>query len=562
MAKARAPEASSSRDRVPPPPRLSGPGIAQIAMIGGLGAVLLAFLGVFLATQSSDPTAERNADQLGAALCAVLTAPDPDWWDKDHGKWDEMRKRVWREIPEAGDFPALPKAKLDQIYGKDFVVEQRNTKRLENAAEAAGVFAGGIVKGMMVRFTRGDRTSHYTGARIDPGSFQTTHRVGAGVDVGIMSASDAMGAGSFRARVYHRTYNHPVEGPVGDVYVILAQSALEGGGGGGLWIALTPLLVAVAAGFVILQANKVSEGLRNVGRDLETIGRGKLDHRISVTGAGEVAWLQRMTDRMAKNLALIQSTGSGDLDEALEKELDLANQIHQSLRPSDPPRVPGFELETLFKPGREVGGDYFDYIELDANHLALVMADCSENLRGVPAAMVMAMTRAYLQAAIEPDSTPGDWLKWVNRRLARDLKSGMFVTALVALVDTSSGEVIAASAGHRPIVMWRGGKTAQINPNGIALGLDVGPVFDKTLEEKKFTMQKNDRIVFYTDGVLSAENEGGEKYGEDRFLDSIRRQGAMNSAAFVNFVAGAVDKFLGGVEQNDDVTISTLKRMK
>ena len=222
----------------------------------------------------------------------------------------------------------------------------------------------------------------------------------------------------------------------------------------------------------------------------------------------------------------------------------------------------GYELETLFKVGREIGGDYHDYIELDENRTAIVIADCSENVRGVPAAMVMAMTRAYLRASADPSKGPGEWLKLVNRRLARDLKSGMAVTALVVIVDSSTHEVIAASAGHRPIVMWRQGKTATINPNGIALGLDVGPVFDKTMEEKKFSLQKGDRIVLYTDGVISAADGSGEQYGEQRFHEAVRRQGPMNSAAFVNFVAAGVAKFLDGNEQQDDITICTLKRMK
>ena len=94
------------------------------------------------------------------------------------------------------------------------------------------------------------------------------------------------------------------------------------------------------------------------------------------------------------------------------------------------------------------------------------------------------------------------------------------------------------------------------------MGLDIGPVFDKTIEDKTFSLERNDRIVFYTDGAIGAENEAGEAYGEERFQDTIRRQGGMNSAAFVNFVAGGVDRFLDGVEQHDDLTISTLKRMK
>jgi serine phosphatase RsbU (regulator of sigma subunit) len=246
----------------------------------------------------------------------------------------------------------------------------------------------------------------------------------------------------------------------------------------------------------------------------------------------------------------------------MAKELELANQIHQGLLPADTPRLAGYELETIFKIGRSIGGDYHDYIELDDNRMAIVLADCSEGVRGVPAAMVMAMTRAYMKASIDPATGPVDWLKAVNRRLSRDLKPGMAVTALVVVLDTTSHEAYAASAGHRPIVLWRQGKTATVNPNGIALGLDIGPVFDKTIEEKKFTLQKNDRVVLYTDGLIAAKGENGEAYGEERFLEAVRRQGAMNSAAFVNFIAGGVDKFIGEGEQTDDITVCTIKRVK
>ncbi|MFB3066109.1 MAG: PP2C family protein-serine/threonine phosphatase [Planctomycetota bacterium] len=219
-------------------------------------------------------------------------------------------------------------------------------------------------------------------------------------------------------------------------------------------------------------------------------------------------------------------------------------------------------METLFKPGRDIGGDYFDYIELDGDRLALVIADVSESIRGVPAAMIMAMTRAYLKSAIDPATTPAQWLREVNRHLSRDLKSGMAVTAMAVVLDPADGAVTAASAGHRPIILWRQGKTATINPSGIALGLDIGPVFDKTIEDKRFSLQKNDRIVFYTDGVISVQNAAGESFGEERLTEAIRRNGGMNSAAFVNLVGGTVDAFLAGGEQNDDITISTLKRLK
>jgi len=554
----------STRSRVPPPPRMTGLGTAQVAIVGGLFALLIATLGVYLGGSRHDPMVEERMDALGGGAVALLTAPAPEGWSKDNDSWIEAWREIQKPLPDDIKLPALPSKFLGLMQSEDFKRGEANQARWERIYNALDNWLPGVLKGVYIRFSPELKIKPFqAGARIDPDRFQAARRIGRAqlISVGL-TAGEMTGGVPFTARVYHKEYRDRKDQRVGDAYVILAEDLVTASGGAGIWMILTPLLVALAVAGIILFANKTQAGIREVARDLDTIGRGKLDLRIATAGSGEVAFLKRSVDRMAKNLALIQTTGSGDLDEAIEKELDLASQIHQSLRPLDPPRIPGYELETLFKPGRDIGGDYFDYVDLDEKRIALVIADCSENLRGVPAAMVMAMTRAYLKTAADPNEGPADWLKWVNRRLARDLKSGMAVTALVVVADTSSGEMVAASAGHRPIVLWRQGKIATINPNGIALGLDIGPVFEKTIEEKRFSMQKNDRIVLYTDGVVLAKNDGGDEYGEQRFHESIRRQGAMNSAAFVNFVAGGVDQFLGGAEQMDDLTVSTLKRMK
>jgi len=560
------PRAREKETRAPPPPRMTGVGLMQIALLSVLLAVLFAFLGAFMAGRGDDDSALKAADNLGAGLCAVITAMDPEWWTDDFGSRQDMWQRIYKDYDAEArqNWPLLSPQKKREWQTEFATQRNRNKERLSGIRSSVGALDQGVLRGIMIRSTDPKRLADRSvGARIRPETFMSTPLPGTDVRVGHVQAESATGAGTFPARVYYREYADPADGKrVGGVYVIVSEAALAAQGGGGMWLFLAPLLVAVACGLFVFQANKVSDGIKGVARDLETIGRGKLDVRVYMNAQGEVGFLQRTADRMAKNLQLIQTTGSGDLDEALEKELDLATQIHQGLLPSDPPRVPSYEVETFFKVGRDIGGDYHDYIELDENRIAIVMADCSESLRGVPAAMVMAMTRAYVKAAIDPATGPGDWLRAVNRRLAHDLKSGMAVTALIVVLDSSTHEAIAASAGHRPIVLWRGNKTATINPNGIALGLDIGPVFDKTLEEKKFSLQRNDRVVLYTDGVISAENEAGEAYGEARFLEAVRRQGPMNSAAFVNFIAAGIAKFLGENEQQDDVTICTLKRMK
>ena len=566
MAKSRSSESKSGRDRGergPPPPRMTGMALGQAAIISTAAAVILAGVGAWMTGSQRDPAIDGNMDAIGVGLVNALTAPDPSSWRKRAGTFKDARAVIKSAYGDDFKWPKMAKETKARLDTEDYKREQRNEKSLERLGSKSTALTAGVLRGMMINF-RGSRhgADQRIGAFIKPTAFAPTQTIaGTDVSVGTMTASGA--AGSFRARVYYRPYRNRSGTLVGGAYAILSAAHFEAtGAAGSMWIYLTPLLVLLSCGLIIFQASQAGQGARALARDLDSIGRGRLDTRVAQSVGGEVGLAQKQADRMGKNLQLIVSTGSGDLDEAIEKELDLAQQIHGSLRPNEPPRVPGYELETLFKGGREIGGDYFDYIELDERRIVLVLADCSESLRGVPAAMVMAMTRAYLKTAIDPDTGPAEWLKRTNRRLANDLKSGMAVTAFIVLLDTESGEAKLASAGHRPAILWRAGKTATVNPNGIALGLDIGPVFDKTIEEKRITMQKNDRIVVYTDGLVSATNAAGEQYGEERFMESVRKQGAMNSAAFVNFVAGGMDKFLGGEEQDDDITISTLKRMK
>jgi sigma-B regulation protein RsbU (phosphoserine phosphatase) len=138
------------------------------------------------------------------------------------------------------------------------------------------------------------------------------------------------------------------------------------------------------------------------------------------------------------------------------------------------------------------------------------------------------------------------------------------VTAVYVVIDTREGKATVASAGHLPLLVYRhaSGKVAKVNPEGIALGLDVGPVFDRALQEGDIPIGVGDRIVLYTDGALRIVNEGGEEFGEARFYGAVTREAPKNSQAFVNFVGSAIDQFHLNTPQSDDITISTVKRLK
>jgi serine phosphatase RsbU (regulator of sigma subunit) len=302
--------------------------------------------------------------------------------------------------------------------------------------------------------------------------------------------------------------------------------------------------------------------LRQLAGELDRLGRsGDPGRGLRAQGA-EASTIARAVERMVGNIEFRSKQGGADLEEIVERERKVAEEIHGQLIAKNPPRLSDYEVETLFKPGFEIAGDHFEYFRIDDTHLGVILLDT--NVRGITAALVMSAAKAYVRAAAPGNLSPAEVLKQVNRLLAGDLPPGRHVTALYAVIDTAAGKPTIASAGHLPMLVYRHatGKLAKVNPEGIALGLDVGPVFDRTLQEGDIPIGAGDRIVIYTDGALKVQSEAGEEYGEPRFYESVQREAPKNSQAFVNFVGGAIDQFHLGAPPNDDITISTVKRLR
>jgi len=355
----------------------------------------------------------------------------------------------------------------------------------------------------------------------------------------------------------------PARQRTGQVFVAFQDPAAPAGGGGNklglLLLVLGPVLVG---GLAYVVANGHGKPLKDLARELDRLGSsGDPSRRIAAHGP-EANAIARSVERMVSNLKFREQHQMTDLAEATAKVQGTAAEIHHGLMPKNPPRIPGWEVETLFKPGFEIGGDHFDYFRIDETHLGVIIMDTS--VRGIPAALVMSMARAYVRSSAPGLLSPGELLMRVNRLLAADLSQGQYVTALYAVIDTGNGTAKVASAGHLPLVIYRHGigKTAVVNPEGIALGLDVGPVFDRSVTEVEVDIGVGDRLVLHTDGALQVQNETGDEYGEARLYDVIKQKAPMNSQAFVNFVGSAIDLFHTTTPQNDDITISTVKRLK
>src|ERR687893_3085166 len=243
--------------------------------------------------------------------------------------------------------------------------------------------------------------------------------------------------------------------------------------------------------------------------------------------------------------------------ERIEQELRVARLIQQTLLPKTLPELPGYDVAAYYQPAREVGGDFYDFIDLEDGRLGLVVGDVTD--KGVPAALVMATTRTMLRAAAQRLLSPGEVLQRVNDVLVQDIPPNMFVTCLYAILDPGSGRVVYANAGHDLPYRrraGRGGAAEELRARGMPLGLMPGMGY----EEKEMVLQKGESVLFYSDGLVEAHDPHREMFGFPRLqgLVGAHRSGG---SSLISFLLAELARFTGeGWEQEDDITLVTLDR--
>jgi serine phosphatase RsbU (regulator of sigma subunit) len=246
--------------------------------------------------------------------------------------------------------------------------------------------------------------------------------------------------------------------------------------------------------------------------------------------------------------------------ERIEQELRVARLIQQTLLPKHVPDLPGYQLAAYYQPAREVGGDFYDFLELDNGHLGLVVGDVTD--KGVPAAIVMATTRTMLRASAQRLDSPGEVLKRVNDVIVRDIPPNMFITCLYAILEPETGLLRFANAGHdlpyrrRRRTSSSSGGAEELRATGMPLGLLPGMSY----EEKEIVLHRGDSVLFYSDGLVEAHDPEREMFGFPR-LQGLVGAHRSDGPAMVNFLLAELARFTGDQwEQEDDITLVTLDR--
>ncbi len=242
--------------------------------------------------------------------------------------------------------------------------------------------------------------------------------------------------------------------------------------------------------------------------------------------------------------------------ERIEQELRIARLIQQTLLPKTLPELPDYDVAVYYQPAREVGGDFYDFLDLEDGRLGLVVGDVTD--KGVPAALVMANTRTMLRAASQASDSPGEVLRRSNDALVTDIPPNMFITCLYAILEPESGRLVYANAGHDLPYCRRAGRSEgaeELRARGMPLGLMPGMDY----EEKEIVLERGESVLFYSDGLVEAHDPKGEMFGFPRLRALIAEHGQERS--LVDFLLEELYSFTGEHwEQEDDITLLTLRR--
>ena len=245
----------------------------------------------------------------------------------------------------------------------------------------------------------------------------------------------------------------------------------------------------------------------------------------------------------------------------LDHDLEIARDIQRILLPSEAPAINGFQISGINAPARQVSGDYFDYIQVDEERLGVAIADVSG--KGVPASLIMAICRSVLRAEAARNPSPADVLRKVNRQLYPDIKEDMFISmAYLILNHQRDGGITLARAGHdAPLLYKRQSEmVTPIKSPGMVVGIDSGNVFDRLTTDFAVSLERDDCLVLYTDGVTETLNAEGDEFGLERMMQSVRASATNGAQAIVKKIIEDVRDFTGSVPQNDDITLIAIRK--
>ena len=362
-----------------------------------------------------------------------------------------------------------------------------------------------------------------------------------------------------------------IEVNVADVYDRLATAQARVGSlnfASGLLV----LLFVLALLFLVIEAAALMMGLtlaRSITGSVHELFAGTerirsqdFSHRIRVHARDQLGELAESFNQMTVRIE--QLLLEADEKKRLEEELRIARVIQMSLLPRGQFSVPGLSMTALCVPAREVGGDYYDFMPLDGDRLAFLIADVSG--KGTSAAFYMAELKGIVLSLSKTCRSPRQLLITANRIIAENLDSRSFITMTFGVIDLAARSLTYARAGHTPLIYRPetpsdDGDVRILTPDGLVLGLrlDDGSLFERLLVEDTLPLHRGDVLLLFTDGISEAMNPASDLFGEARLAQLVREHGHLPPEELRERILREIESFVAGAPQHDDMTMILLK---
>lgn len=269
--------------------------------------------------------------------------------------------------------------------------------------------------------------------------------------------------------------------------------------------------------------------------------------------------LQALADQASLSIYYAQFRAALEEKRRMDQDLDLAQRIQKSLLPRTLPEVKGLSVHAFNLAAQEVGGDYYDVIPLDDQHVGFAVADVSG--KGIGGALMMSICRSVLRAHASQNPDPAAVLREVNQTMVADMYEDMFVTMLYMVYNIETRELAMARAGHDPaLLVFPGEETVKrIDSGGMGIGLVEGDLFGEVMDTVRVTLEPGAAVMVYTDGITEAMNSQREEWGLEPLQRAFLSSRKYSPAEISKRVQERVLRYVGDTPQYDDMTLMVLK---
>ncbi len=276
--------------------------------------------------------------------------------------------------------------------------------------------------------------------------------------------------------------------------------------------------------------------------------------RESAFGEDEAGYLEVLAQQVAIAVEDARLYEASIESKRLEQELSFAREIQTSFLPKVTPAEEGWSIAGGWQAARQVGGDFYDFIQIAPGNWGIVIADVAD--KGVPAALFMVMSRTLMRAVAISGRAPADALMRVNHLIQSDSASDLFVTMLYARWETTTGRVVFSNAGHNPPLLCTNGEIIVLRSRGMALG-----VMDQVIvDSNEIMLGPGDVLLLYTDGFTDALNGDYDEFGMERLKQALKAACHLDARGIVTALQKAVGDYAGDEPTFDDQTLVVLKR--